>query len=363
LGSISGMNLKIKYVIKDVDRYGVVRWYYRKPGCAKIKLPDPTHPTFLESVAAAQAAAAPLPPKAEEEDASLRWLIVHYYRSTGYKRLGKRTQHIRKMILDHLCERHGDDLYRQMRLRHFINIRDEKEAAPEAGNSVIKALRQVFEWALEQELVNENLPALVRYRESNNPDGFYTWSQEDIAAFIQKHPLGTKAYLALTLMLYTGARRSDVISFGPQMIKDGYLRFVQYKGRGHKGTRVETTIPFLPVIQEAIAACPSGQLTFLTTAFNAPFTGNGFGNWFKDRCTEAGLPQCSAHGLRKAGACLAAENGATLLELQALFGWKSSKMPDLYIRKAKRKLSTERAAQLFGGNVVQLRPANKQSNS
>ena len=32
------------------------------------------------------------------------------------------------------------------------------------------------------------------------------------------------------------------------------------------------------------------------------------------------LPQCSAHALRKAGACIAVENGASEHELMAIFG-------------------------------------------
>jgi hypothetical protein len=55
------------------------------------------------------------------------------------------------------------------------------------------------------------------------------------------------------------------------------------------------------------------------------FTAAGFGNWFSDRCNAAGLPQCSDIGLRKAGAALAAEKGASVHELMAIFGWLTMK--------------------------------------
>ena len=32
---------------------------------------------------------------------------------------------------------------------------------------------------------------------------------------------------------------------------------------------------------------------FLETEFGKPFTAKGFGNWFRDRCDEAGLPNCT----------------------------------------------------------------------
>ena len=66
-------------------------------------------------------------------------------------------------------------------------------------------------------------------------------------------------------------------------------------------------IPILPELAKIIEASPTGDLTFLMTAWGKPFTANGFGGWFRDRCNEAGLPQCSAHGLRKAGAAIMAE--------------------------------------------------------
>ena len=54
-------------------------------------------------------------------------------------------------------------------------------------------------------------------------------------------------------------------------------------------------------------------------------------------CDEAGLPQCSMHGLRKAGAALAAENGATDDELMAIFGWVTKQQTTLYTKAADRK--------------------------
>ena len=50
-----------------------------------------------------------------------------------------------------------------------------------------------------------------------------------------------------------------------------------------------------------------GDLTFLVTEQGKPFTVNGIGNWFRDRCVEAEVPG-RAHGLRKAGAMIAANS-------------------------------------------------------
>lgn len=48
------------------------------------------------------------------------------------------------------------------------------------------------------------------------------------------------------------------------------------------------------------------------------------------------LTHCSARGLRKAGAPIAAENGATEHQLMAIYGWQSPKQAALYTRKVNR---------------------------
>jgi hypothetical protein len=50
-----------------------------------------------------------------------------------------------------------------------------------------------------------------------------------------------------------------------------------------------------------------------------PLTKESFGNAFKDACRAAGIFNRSAHGCRKIAATRAAEAGATVAELNALF--------------------------------------------
>jgi integrase len=146
--------------------------------------------------------------------------------------------------------------------------------------------------------------------------------------------LGSKARLALALLLWTGVRRSDLVKLGRQHVRDGWLRFTQQKNRKRKP--VQTSIPILPELQRVIEASPTGDLTFLVTAAGGPYTVWGFGNWFRDRCVEAGVPG-RAHGLRKAGAATAAENGATSKQLMAIFGWLSLDEAERYTQAAERE--------------------------
>jgi integrase len=78
------------------------------------------------------------------------------------------------------------------------------------------------------------------------------------------------------------------------------------------------------------------------TEFGKPFTANGFGNWFRDRCVEAGVPG-RAHGLRKAAASRLANLGATEKEIMAITGHTTSKEVTRYTKGADQRVLAERA--------------------
>jgi integrase len=70
------------------------------------------------------------------------------------------------------------------------------------------------------------------------------------------------------------------------------------------------------------------------TKYGKQFSEAGFGNWFKERCREAGLPHCSAHGLRHAQGRRLAETGCTEREIMAVLGHTTSKQATLYTKAA-----------------------------
>lgn len=64
-------------------------------------------------------------------------------------------------------------------------------------------------------------------------------------------------------------------------------------------SKVLVTIRALPALATSIAATEdNSERAFLVTEFGKPFTSNSFGNWFRKRCDEAGVPG-SAHGYVK----------------------------------------------------------------
>jgi integrase len=100
-------------------------------------------------------------------------------------------------------------------------------------------------------------------------------------------------------------------------------------------------------LQRIIDATPCGDLTFLVNDWGRPFTDGSFGNKMRDWCNQATLPHCSAHGLRKAGATIAANNGATSRQLMAIFGWDTLKEAERYTRNADQTRLAESAMHLL----------------
>ena len=99
---------------------------------------------------------------------------------------------------------------------------------PEAANGFLKAVRALFSFAVEYDIADRNPAKDVRYLKSAS-EGYHTWSLEEVQQFEAHHPVGTKARLALSLLLYTGQRRSDIVCLGRQHVRDGWITLIQVK--------------------------------------------------------------------------------------------------------------------------------------
>lgn len=331
------MNLKLKYLYSDRDRHGNKQFYVVAPGRKKVRLrEEPGTPEFMEAYARAIESSA-VPRRSGPPPGSLDALIKAYMASKEFGRLAPRTQYARRLTLQRAADlewngrRDGEKPVAALQPHHIKARRDTMDDRPEAANGYVKTLRQLFKWAIAERRLQANPANEVPYLKTVS-GGFHTWTVEEIRQFAKRHPIGTKAYLALALLLWTGARVSDARHMGPRMERGGRLVFVEQKGSNR--LRKERSIRIAPQLREAIEAYGGVHLVYLTTEFGKPFSEKGLSNWFKKRCVEAGLPHCSAHGLRKAGATIIAERGGTSKQLQAAYEWTTSKMADHYTRAA-----------------------------
>jgi integrase len=154
--------------------------------------------------------------------------------------------------------------------------------------------------------------------------------EDDVTAYEQRWPIGTRQRVWLDVLLYTGLRRGDAVRLGRQHVRDAIAMIKTEK------TGMPVTLPILPVLTKTLAAGPCGDLTFIAGASGRPFTKESFGNEFREACRAAGVPG-SAYGVRKIAATRAANAGATVAQLEAIFGWQGGTMASLYTRAADRR--------------------------
>src|SRR3954451_9918822 len=358
---MTAMKIDLPYIVSDKDRRGNRRLYVRRFG-KKVRLRAKPHTmAFMQEyndglTALEVANADPTPhdsraPKAAAR-ATLGWLMSCYMASAEFKDLADASRRAKRSVFDE-CAREPrrpdapNDLMRDCPLKHFTSAHAQmlrKRAKPRGQGAVktrCKHLSAMFGWAVENEPLVTTNPFRDVKTQSKPTEGYYTWTVDDVATFEQFYPIGTKPRLALALLLYSGARRQDMVCFGKQHIRGGWLRWVPKKMLWKRSRTHEK--PLLPVLADIIARIPCGDLTFLQTEYGKAFTPAGFGGWFRDKCDAAGLPKCTAHGLRKAGATLAAENGATDRELMALFDWDTPSQAHVYTRAASQKRLAQEA--------------------
>jgi integrase len=389
------LEIKLRHIWTDEDRHGHTRYYVKKPGEKKIRLrAAPGTDKFIAEYNSAlngrslheeeQAKLTDRPvPRLPAADDSFRRHVELYYQSRDtFLTLDEHTTRAkRRKALDALCaEPTSDDDPTPIGSLPFAlltpdairGLRDRKKT-PDSANERLKAIKALCTWAVSERKLAMNPARDVPYLKTDG-DGSHTWTDDEVIQFKERWSLGTRPHLVLTVALLTGARRSDMYAFGKPHIRAAHqmspemqeihpgrwLSFRQFKGR--KKNPVDLVIPILPDLEEVLAASPLGEMTWITHSGGRGFkSSNALGTWFRRRANEAGLPHCSLHGLRKAGATQAANRGATAHQLMAIFGWKKISQAEVYTKKAEQQRMAAMGMGLLGTakNTHFLHPSKK----
>lgn len=201
----------------------------------------------------------------QEPSPVVRFCVKYFGDCADYKRLDRQTQHVRRLILEGTFDEPiapgSAKLFRDMPLSRMGTdaievLRDRKIDLPGAANNRVKAIRQVFKFGMRRKHPDGkpyvlNNPARDVEKFKYGSTGFHSWTPEEVRQFEQRHAVGTKARLALALLLFTGQRRADVIRFGKQHVRNGKLMFTQRKGRHRKPKQL--ALPILGAIEVKLA--------------------------------------------------------------------------------------------------------------
>lgn len=313
---------------RETTRHGRAVWYVRVGKGPRIRIKSPYGtPDFDADYSAAVSGEAVSRP-AKAQDGSLQWLYDRYRETTVWSNLSIATRRQRENIFRHVMKRAGTRAFRDVNRASILAGIEERSRTPAQARHFLEAMRGMFRWALGKHVKVDPTVGIPTPR--GKTKGFPAWTEEDVAAYEAHWPLGTRQRVWLDVLLYTGLRLGDAVLIGRQHVRDGVAALTTEK------TGTPVYLPILPVLEATLRIGPCGDLAFICGARGAPFTKESFGNEFSEAARAAGIPK-SAHGVRKIAATRAAENGATVAELEAIFGWSGGRMASLYTRSADRK--------------------------
>jgi integrase len=349
-------SLRLKYVQGLVDRHGHPRYYFRRPGFARVTLPgSPWSQEFMDAYAKANslAPAAATVGADKVKPRSIHALAIAYYDSRAFNDLKPNSQKVYRHVIERFChdkdgagQPYGDKSAVALMSRHIEQLMQDRRAKPDSANGLRKVLREMMKIAVKLGWRDSDPTLGVKKIRSRKLGGFHRWTDAEIAQFEERHPVGSRARLAMALGLYTGQARQDVIDMGEQHItrEDDGLEILNWvRKKTEDKTGFELAIPVHPALRSIIDATPSKHLKFLVNEHGTPFDVEGFGKWFRDRCNEAGLPHCTFHGLRKAAATRLVDAGCDVVEAAAITGHASLKELQRYIETRDRKQAARRA--------------------
>jgi integrase len=345
---------RLRFVNSFQDRHGRARHYFRQPGRKAIALPGlPGSAEFMEAYQAALSGTSPRQIGSSRTVAgTVNAIIVAYYASKAFEALAPETQRMRRAILERFRAAHGDKRIALFKRGNVVRLLEAMK--PHAQKNWLKTMRGLMAFAVANNFCNDDPTSGVKAIKVGKSIGHMTWHEPQIAAYRERHELGTVARAALELMLNNAARLHDAHTLGYQHIRDGKLCW-----RPHKTLRTTNKmlkVPILPEFQAALDAVPprADSLTFLVNDYGRSFaSAAAFGNKFADWCRAAGLKpvMCDdgrvrsyrAHGLRKAALTRAAHAGCTGPELMALSGHSSLAQLQVYLTEVDQERQADAA--------------------
>jgi len=362
------MRINLPGLLRERLPSGADRWRVRVAGdkAKRITLPVcPDHPDFAEIYHAARRGIV-MQPRETATDKTIRhsvaWLVETYLdhmramvKACKASDLTlKQREHFFARLVAHKAS-YGraagqafGGLHMDIPTEELVAFRDAYAATSGAADNQIKAVRAMYAWACERKLTAVN-PAVGIGKIHVGQGGAKPWTVADLRRYRERHQAGTDAHLALTLFMFTAARVSDAIRLGrAHEATQGNVTWLSWTPakRGAK----PVTIPMLPPLYRATRAQSVIGKTYLLTAHGQPWAStDSFRNRFKDWCREAGLPDLSPHGIRKAAGNLLAEAGATQHQIMAIHGHAEAATSEIYTRGAERARLARDAMALLAG--------------
>lgn len=318
------------YLQKHATRHGKDVWYVRVKRGPLVRIKAEYGTDEFKAQYLAIIAGQPLP-KAKPNSASLQWLYDQYRESQKWSALSKATRRQRENILSRVMAKSGHEPFKAIDSSDIEAGKDARKDTPAQSRNYLDAMKGLFRFAKKANYVEVDPTLGVETpQRARGGSGFPAWDEDDLAAYRERWPMGTRQRVWVEVLRGTGLRRGDAVVAGKMHVKEGLFSLPTEK----TGMVMHCVIE--PELQAALDAGPTAPFHFICGERGEPLSKETFGNMFREACNLAGIKK-SAHGLRKLAATIDAERGYTERELEAKYGWTGGFMASLYTKSANRK--------------------------
>jgi len=201
---------------RQVTRHGKTVWYVRVGKGRRIRIRAAFGTTEFDDHYHAAITAQPRPSlKGSLSAGTLAWLIERYRETSAWRDLSLATRQQREAILAHVIKSAGSQPFAQVTRAAIIAGRDRRHVTPAQARHFLETMRGLFRWATDAQLVKANPTAGVADPARPKNAGIPVWTEEQVAAYERRWPIGTRERVWLDVLLYTGLRRGDAVRLGP----------------------------------------------------------------------------------------------------------------------------------------------------
>jgi enterobacteria phage integrase len=348
--------LRLRYVHSFVDKTGRARYYFRYRGK---RWPLPGQPGTAEFSAGYDEARR----KAQEDsqgdadrpdnvvfaDGTLGAVIDQYFVSKDFRSKAPATIRAYRPILIELRGAYGGGRMADLREDHIRKIRTRFTSTSRADLAVM-LLGMLWTFAKERLAmrlgVNPTIDVARLHRREWSHEPWPEWVVEKFEAEAEPKP---SAQLALTLLLYTGQRGSDVVR----------MKWDDYDGTGisvrQQKTGTPLWIPCHKKLKAVLDNMPGRSGFILTSRFGSGYTAGGLRDMVAAATVQIGAPECTTHDLRCNAAIALAEAGCEVPEIMAVTGHRTYTQAQKYLGGVNQKKLAARAIGKWEGSSGKLR--------
>lgn len=210
----------------------------------------------------------------------------------------------------------------QVQPRHIAQVKRSLKATPNMANRVLSVARIVFDYAVEEQLIDSN-PALgIKRHEEATRDRLIT--PDEFNAVLAKAP--KRLQCAMEVMFLTGQRVNDVLNIRLGDLRDEGIYFRQAK------TDAKLLVGWTPELREAVARAKKiagPGLTLFQGRHGKPVDYRSIRDCWARACKSAGIEDAQMRDIRAMAATATRAQGGNAT---ALLGHKSRAMTDRYLR-------------------------------